>query len=92
MILATNKKIACSVPENTGRTMRTTDGFGAVEHKDGGLMALTVVFGTNYIEEGSTVYLSEQDKQQPWASLKYKLDGKEFVLVPEDRILLIKEK
>jgi hypothetical protein len=93
MILTMNKKVACSVPENTGRNIKNSSGFGTVEHRDGGLMALKAVFGSK--SEGDleaydvTVFLAEQDKQQPWAAQVYKLNGKEFILVPEERILLM---
>jgi hypothetical protein len=90
MILTMNKKVACSVPDNTGRSIKNTSGFGTVEHKDGGLMALKVIFGGEHmLESGNTAYLAEQDKQQPWASQVYELNGQKFILVPEERILLV---
>lgn len=93
MILTMNKKAACSVPENTGRNIKNTSGFATVEHKDGGLMALKLVFGSKPDEDFETydvtIFLAEQDKQQPWASQVYELNGKKFILVPEERILLI---
>jgi cold shock CspA family protein len=92
-ILTLNKKVACSVPENTGRNIRNTSGFGTVEHKDGGLMALKVIFGNeksyDLDDRQVVVYLAEQDKQQPWASQVYELNGQKFILVPEERILLV---
>lgn len=96
MIVTVNKKVACSVPEQTGRQTKTTNGFGTVEHKDGGLMALKVIFGTDKTPDLDgkevIVYLAEQDKQQAWASVVYKLGDKSFILVPEDRILLMEAK
>lgn len=84
-----NKKVACE-PFPEMAVEKETRGGMVVPKQRGALTKLRVVFGDDgdfYC--GSFIWVRSESFIQQWAKDVYELDGKRFILVPADAILLI---
>jgi co-chaperonin GroES (HSP10) len=70
---------------------KTVAGMGFLDNKNS-LDELTVVFDSKCLElkAGDKVYVRQNLYNAGWASQIYKLDDKEFILIPADAILATK--
>lgn len=84
-----NKLVALTPFENKGVEKTTRNGFTTAKNK-GSLTALTVVFNSGSFYYGTTVYVRSSLAFEQVGAEEFELDGKKFILVPEDRILLVK--
>lgn len=85
---AVNKKIAAEPFKPVTTTSKVVNGIAMLETKLT-LIGLKVVFGGDLAPEGSTIYVMADSANAKWAKEKYTVEGKEFVLVPEEYVLLV---
>lgn len=66
-------------------------GFAVAASKNA-LVPLKVAFDSwttsDKVIEGTTVYVTSDAADQPFAKVVYELDGKKFILLPEERVVL----
>lgn len=89
MITGFNKNVATKPFEKKEIESTVKSGFAKITQKHS-LTELDVIFGTNNIFHGCKVYVNSENFKMPWATRVYSLDGQDFILVPEDFILLVK--
>jgi len=91
LIGSINNKIACTPFEVKSAKTKVVNGFGTVENRDG-LAALKVVFNSlitaGPLEPGDTVYV-RADGFLTYGKDEFEVDGKKFILVPEDKVILL---
>lgn len=88
-ITVVNKKVACR-PLVTS-IQKSGNTFVTVKQKTN-LVATCVVFGNETFRTGTFVYLRGDVITMPWAKEIYDLGGHQFILIPEDIILMMSEK
>ena len=84
-----NKTIATEPFAKTSIEVNVKSGFSTINQKLT-LTALKVLVGNERIQKGSLVYVPADAFKHQWAKMVYKLDDMEFILMPEDFVLLIK--
>ena len=81
------KKIACQVPDPTAVTTQVQ---GRVHtYAKHNLVPLKVVFNSGSFHEGDSVYVRSDMLSHVWAKESFVLQGKTFILVPEETIMAI---
>lgn len=89
MIKGYNDKIATKPFETQSIEGKINSGF-AVVHQKHSLTPLTVVYGNNRIQPGSTIWVRSDACKLPWANDVFEIDGNKIILVPEEFVMLIK--
>jgi hypothetical protein len=92
-----NSTVACTPPATTAIQGKTKDGFKTASQKTQ-LMELEVVFeatlpigNTNrmtYMQPGMKVFVNHENTVHEWMKRAYTVDGKEFILVPSQYVLM----
>ena len=88
-----NKEIACEPFKARSNEVKVVKGFAESSTRDS-LIPLKVVFDYKegpWIEAGSTVYVRAEMSLQSTAKKIYKVEAKEFILVPVSMIVMIEE-
>jgi hypothetical protein len=85
-----NKQVACKPAKEEAQQVRRIAGMALIDEKLA-LTPLEVVFDSSgAFDAGDTVYVHGNNaRNQPWWKAVFSLDGKEFILVPEEAILLV---
>jgi hypothetical protein len=84
-----NHKVACAPWPTTQVAPEKNGGFIVAKQKKD-LTGLKVVFGADKIAAGATVYVRGDLCFDPEAKKIHSVDGKEFVLIPENEIVIVK--
>jgi hypothetical protein len=85
-----NKRVALEPFPDTAAAPKIVN--GVLQVKMNGLTGLKVVFGNENFPEGSICYIrSDRNRTSTWgkAEASFDVDGKKFILVPEDEIILV---
>lgn len=88
-----NRHIACEPFKTTDIKLEVKSGFATLAQKTS-LTKLKVLAGTSDIPNGSFIFLPSEHCKMPWAQKDkvFKLEnGTEFILVPEEMILLVEK-
>lgn len=87
MIKTENRRIACQRFPDVTVQKKTVGGFAtAAQVSD--LVGLDVLFGNEKYDSGDRVFLEGETAFQPWAKKIRKLNGVEFILIPEEFVIL----
>jgi hypothetical protein len=87
-------KVAVEVKEAAAIPTKKIGHMIVVDTKQS-LTEMAVIFPTHKnsrfaLNEGDKVYIYSQSLTQPWATEKFELDGKTFVLLPEEQIVMVR--
>ena len=85
-----NKKVACA-PLGKYRAVQMTGNTFKTAVQKGALLELSVVFSSGDYKKGDTVYIKGNCITLDWTKEEFTTDSVTFVLVPEDRIELVKK-
>lgn len=74
------------------REIRATvkSAFAVVEQRKN-LTPLKVLFDSENVKAGATIYVRGDDCKAPWAGNVMELDGMQFILVPKANVVLVQE-
>ncbi len=86
---AVNKKIATEPFKQVATEGKIKNGIAIIDTKIG-MTGLKVVFGSALAPEGSTVYvMTDVLNKHKWPQEKYTIGDKEFILVPEEMVIIV---
>lgn len=90
-----NKKVAVEPFPNDARAPEVKNGLALTSRHR--VVALKVIFssmtnkdGGAYYPAGSTVWLKASESEASWAKEIFEIEGKSVILVPEEKILMVK--
>jgi hypothetical protein len=84
-----NRRLACELFPSRVVEKKVKSSFATAEQKSA-LTGLKVIFGNENYWVGQTVYVEAESFASSWGKRVYTLDGKDFILVPEEAILMVK--
>lgn len=97
-IRGVNKKVAVEPFQVKGVEVKVSSGFGTVSQKTE-LTPLKVIFPNEATDRpdsdklvlypGNTVYVRGEASAHQWAKEVFELNGKKFIMLPEDMIVLV---
>jgi hypothetical protein len=89
MIKSFNKMLACEPQADTGMTRTVKSGVALPDHRNT-LLELRVVFGSDSIQAGASIFLPRELAQQRWYTTVYEVDGQKVIFVPESHVMLVR--
>ncbi len=88
-MISINKQTAVKPPQIQAATQRVTHGIAIIDSRVT-LMGMEVVFDSAVARAGDTIYVhSNVVNSHKWTKEIYDVDGQQFVLVPDDMIVLV---
>jgi hypothetical protein len=90
-LIALNNTVACE--KLPLRESKVKNAFAVMSSAVGtvkDLICLKVLIGNSKIPMGFKVFVSSEAYQTPWGTTTYKLGEMDFILIPENQIILLK--